>query len=150
VPDPSNGASARLGCCGGSRDPVKHRDDCPSIVRAALSWIEETNHGERQKMNGERAFDLILAERDSLREQIALCAADTTAADLAQDIEFLKAERARMQERLAASERDLTALPGEGNPDDDIDFAWRPFKVIPPPPSDGCRTCHRPWTECVC
>jgi hypothetical protein len=42
----------------------------------------------------------LLDEVEESRRVIALCAADTTAADLAQDIEFLKAERDHRLERL--------------------------------------------------
>lgn len=57
------------------------------------------------------------------------------------------------EQQTAAFASELVLIEGEDNPDDDIDFAWRPFRVIEPPPrppSDGCRTCHRPWTECEC
>lgn len=68
-----------LKCCGGSRDPVQrfgvtlrsqHSDTCPSIVRAALSWIEDNPHGDKIKKRAESVFDAILAERDSLAARV--------------------------------------------------------------------------------
>lgn len=57
-----------LKCCGGTTDGtvITHKENCPSIVRAALSWIEESSVGERHRQRGLAAFEAILAERDAL------------------------------------------------------------------------------------
>lgn len=57
-----------LKCCGGTRDPVEHKPNCPNVVRAGLSWIEETKHGEAIRLRALFAFEAIVAERDKLRE----------------------------------------------------------------------------------
>jgi len=56
-------------CCGGPvvDDRGEHTPNCPSIVRAGLSWIEDTAHGEKIRKRALVAFDAIVAERDQLR-----------------------------------------------------------------------------------
>lgn len=57
-----------LKCCGGTTDETTtaHKDNCPSVVRAALSWIEASSVGERHRERGLAAFEAILSERDAL------------------------------------------------------------------------------------
>lgn len=75
-PPRSNVASGEvqrtMKCCGGPvvNDQGQHAPDCPSIVRAALSWIAESPMGERHRKRGLAAFEAILAERDELRRQL--------------------------------------------------------------------------------
>ena len=56
-----------LGCCGGITDSnhTIHKPECPSIIRAALSWIEETPQGNQMRQKALNALDAILASRDS-------------------------------------------------------------------------------------
>jgi hypothetical protein len=59
----------KLKCCGGSTDgrsDTQHDPHCPSIVRAALSWIEESSIGESHRKRGLAVFEAILANRDYL------------------------------------------------------------------------------------
>ena len=62
-----------LKCCGGyvENDQGHHDDNCPSIVRAALSWVVESPTGERHRRRGLAAFEAILFERDALRAKLA-------------------------------------------------------------------------------
>jgi hypothetical protein len=61
-----------LKCCGGTTDgtTTSHKENCPSVVRAALSWIEESSTGERHRKRGLAAFEAILGERDQLQEAL--------------------------------------------------------------------------------
>ena len=65
-----------LACCGGSREPIQHEPDCPSVVRAALSWIEDTAHGDKIRQRGEAAFELILAARGAAEARAEALAAE--------------------------------------------------------------------------
>jgi hypothetical protein len=61
--------SRPLACCGGATDGMttEHEPNCPNIVRAGLSWIEDTRHGDKIRTRALAAFEAIVAERDELR-----------------------------------------------------------------------------------
>jgi hypothetical protein len=67
-------------------------------IDALLAELEQAER-ERDERPSAEAHLRIIMERDDAREDVARCAADTTAADLAQEIEFMKAEAQQAQEQ---------------------------------------------------
>lgn len=61
-----------LGCCGGTTDGshTEHKANCPSVIRAALSWIEDTAYGEKIRVRALAVLEQIVRERDDFEQRL--------------------------------------------------------------------------------